>query len=670
MNRPLHRLWLAPVTFAVIALLRSPESVQAHAFLVSSSPAAGEHTRSSPTTLRLRFTETIAAAGSGRLTLEAGAHRIPLRGLTLGPDGATLVGSLPHLRGGIYLVRWQVVAADDGHLSVGTFAFAVGPRTALAGIADTGAAPTAWLGAVIGWLFLLGLVLGMGSLASELVIWRPLARTQPWQCPALPLRLPLLLALGTGLATFLLLVGTLAPRGAVSPLSPMAWGSALQTRAGMVTALALIFILYALAVSPLRPARASALIVLLMAGAATALRTHPAGVTTAWWAVPAAVIHVVLALVWTGLLLQLVLVLWRQHDAIPAPALFAAVRRYAHLALWSVSLVLLTGLAAAFVELRSPDQLLTGAYGRVLALKGGTVLIGLSLALFGRAAISDHGAERALALVRAVTRPEALMAVTVLALASLLSNTAPPYVPRHSGVAAAATPLGPPPPVGPALTLAGKAGWLEVYLTAAANRLLVRVFTPDDNATPTRLRDLTAQRPGMTRSTVLLPRPCGSGCFTLPFQWSRGSTRVRLRVSNAKWRGGRLSFTVPWPLLPPLRRGLTRVISTMRAQSAVRFTERVSSTPGAAFARTIRLSGTQFVAAEPYSVRLSGVRPLPRRRGQRQLILYLSGSNIWVHLWIGARERIQREVIVDPGHLIQRTFSYPRGSTSGYGKSS
>jgi len=65
--------------------------------------------------------------------------------------------------------------------------------------------------------------------------------------------------------------------------------------------------------------------------------------------------------------------------------------------------------------------------------------------------------------------------------------------------------------------------------------------------------------------------------------------------------------------------------------------------------------------SEPYTGRVSEVRRLPSGDGLTQLVLYLPGSSIWAHLWVDARRRLRREVLVPPSYLIQHTFSYPTG---------
>ena len=41
------------------------------------------------------------------------------------------------------------------------------------------------------------------------------------------------------------------------------------------------------------------------------------------------------------------------------------------------------------------------------------------------------------------------------------------------------------------------------------------------------------------------------------------------------------------------------------------------------------------------------------------MVIYLPGSQIWMHLWIDAHDRLVRDVIVAPHQLLEHTFSYP-----------
>jgi copper transport protein len=99
----------------------------------------------------------------------------------------------------------------------------------------------------------------------------------------------------------------------------------------------------------------------------------------------------------------------------------------------------------------------------------------------------------------------------------------------------------------------------------------------------------------------------------------------------------------------------------MRAQPMIAVRERVTSGPGASVQHAFQLSGRRFIASEPYTDRVPDVQKLPSGGNLTQVVVNLPGSNIWVQLSVDARDRVAREVIVSPGHLIQRSFSYPGG---------
>jgi len=113
-----------PATVLVLlASLVVAVPASAHAHLESSIPKSNAQLAEAPATLTLRFSE---AAQLTLLTLTTAGHAMPV---TLNPDakaGAELVVPLPALKPGSYQVQWRVIAADDGHVTHGTFSFTVG----------------------------------------------------------------------------------------------------------------------------------------------------------------------------------------------------------------------------------------------------------------------------------------------------------------------------------------------------------------------------------------------------------------------------------------------------------------------------------------------------------------------------------------------------------------
>jgi len=127
------------------------------------------------------------AARAARVTVTgADGHVAPLGPFAATGGGTELSAALPHLADGAYVVTWQVVSADDGHLSTGYFSFGVGSAafpTLTSGVSAT----TSWPQTLASWLALWGLSISAGGLLSEMLIWRPLARVPPDTAPPAPL---------------------------------------------------------------------------------------------------------------------------------------------------------------------------------------------------------------------------------------------------------------------------------------------------------------------------------------------------------------------------------------------------------------------------------------------------------------------------------------------------
>ena len=103
-----------------------PRLAAAHALVLESSPRSDEVVTVSPQRIFLRFNSRIEKALS-RVTLTGPAGRaVPLPVAAPDPPPNHLVVPVPPLEPGQYLVRWKVLSAD-GHVTEGTFRFAVAP---------------------------------------------------------------------------------------------------------------------------------------------------------------------------------------------------------------------------------------------------------------------------------------------------------------------------------------------------------------------------------------------------------------------------------------------------------------------------------------------------------------------------------------------------------------
>jgi copper transport protein len=625
---------------ALALLIAEPIQVEAHTFLVASSPAAGQRVVASPQLLQLEFTQPVVLGGTRVEIQSRGGRAIPTGALQRSADGTVITVRLPTLADSTYHVIWQALS-EDGHPSTGDFAFGIGAAAVLPAVTSGTASPTDWPEALATWVVIAGLALLLGTVVSRRWVWNATQLTG--ERPSLYM-LHVLVIAGT-LQEFTL---TAARVGAGSG----AIATAAATQAGFLALLTLGMTAGSAIGWRLRQARVA--IPWILAGlAAQALRGHP-GVSGELWQESAVVIHVVVAALWVGMLAHLVGGIWLRSAT--WEEISHAVRRYAALALASAALVVATGIVLALGEIRQPQQLLATMYGRILLLKAALVLVALLAAAWARGFRISRPRTPPLPGLRALTRVEVGLLIGVVGVASLLGSVAPP-APLASVAAARPLTLAPI-PTGPSLTVAGQAGWLEVYLTASARTMVLNVVTPtgSESAATVRLRRLVAHSPG-GQTVALSSRSCGPGCFREAYDWPAGTTAIDITVDATQWAGGILQFAVPWPPVPSDPALIARVVATLRAQRSVLIDERVTSGPGAKAENQFKVTGEQLLQSFPYGA--GQAYALPTSGTDREVVVYLPGSQIWMHLWIDAQDRLVGDVIVAPQHLLEHTFSYP-----------
>jgi methionine-rich copper-binding protein CopC len=94
----------------------------AHAKLQSSTPANNAKLTQAPKTLTLNFSE---AAQLAVLKLVRDGKEIPVPLDKGAKAGQTFTLTLPALTPGNYTVQWSAMAADDGHVTKGSFTFSI-----------------------------------------------------------------------------------------------------------------------------------------------------------------------------------------------------------------------------------------------------------------------------------------------------------------------------------------------------------------------------------------------------------------------------------------------------------------------------------------------------------------------------------------------------------------
>ena len=112
------------IIFFLILVVGSAR-LEAHAFLKDADPGVGSTVRTSPSQVRIRFTENIEPAVSSIQVFDASGKEVDKRDLHLDrSDHALLHVSLPSLGAGTYKVAWRVVSVDT-HVTSGSFTFRV-----------------------------------------------------------------------------------------------------------------------------------------------------------------------------------------------------------------------------------------------------------------------------------------------------------------------------------------------------------------------------------------------------------------------------------------------------------------------------------------------------------------------------------------------------------------
>ena len=112
--------------FVFLILVAASTRLKAHAFLKDADPRVGSTIQTSPSEVRIRFTENIEPAVSSIQVFDASGKEVDKRDLRVDrSDHMLLHISLPRLGVGTYKVVWRVVSVDT-HVTNGNFTFRVG----------------------------------------------------------------------------------------------------------------------------------------------------------------------------------------------------------------------------------------------------------------------------------------------------------------------------------------------------------------------------------------------------------------------------------------------------------------------------------------------------------------------------------------------------------------
>ena len=458
---------------STLAVLSLPVALWAHAHLRRSEPAANERLASSPSAIRLWFTERpelaftrvrLRGADSSEIALGAVAR------MTDEPMGVIASIATP-LRAGRYTVLWRTAAAD-GHASSGRFGFeltAAAPAVASVDTtrhapssnavvsADSVAAPSATsnVSAATRWVEFMALLAVVGAVVFQLGVLPRVARAMAGALPdetrveiadtarrlaqaALILLLIMTVSRLYGETRSILGPDRPIDRAAVGAILGTRWGIGWQVGAYGLVVAAIGFLL-------VRRRRGDAGWVVAAIGAAAAacspaLTGHASTTPPVGIAIVTDVAHVVAACAWLGTLLTLLFTALplvrgtRSMAGIGSGALVASLVRAFHpIALGCAAVVVASGLLATWLRLPTVASLWESDYGRVLLLKLAFVAVVVILGgINWRRLLPMLGDDGAARRITRTASAELTIAALVLAVTAVLVSTSPPEPARHA----------------------------------------------------------------------------------------------------------------------------------------------------------------------------------------------------------------------------------------------
>jgi copper transport protein len=498
----------AVVALAALVLLAGPVAAAlAHAELTSTDPASGSTVAQSPPKVVMTFSENPDPKASLVRILDSSGRTVPGVSPVEAVPGKPLelqVTLSSALGKGVYTVNWRSVSAIDGHVANGAFAFGVGVTPAPGSVRAVALLNTSgWTTALSSlgkWLLYAGLALFLGAASTCLFVLKG--------------RLPaggVLLLRAAALVAFVGFCAMVwAERDLIGARSLMPLFDTVEGKYLLALGVALVLCIVAVVCVDLWPARWS-LLCLGAAGALAVLAHVLAGhadAPSAWRIlnILAQWVHMCAIGVWVGGLAWLLLGIRGQSREERA----TAVEAFSRLATVTLVVVLATGVARSYAEVRTPSNLVHTTYGITLLVKVGLVVLVVALGALShyRWVPSLKTTEGAAHRFRLNSSGELALAASVLAVTAVLSGLAP----ATSAVATAA----PGASSGVTQSAADYATTVRVHLTVSPaavgeNSYAVTVDSYDsgqplESVTAVRLDFSLPSKPTLSGSTLALSK--------------------------------------------------------------------------------------------------------------------------------------------------------------------
>lgn len=387
------RRWL-PVLLLLVVLggLLTPTPAAAHAALEESDPAANAILPTAPTTATMKFTERLEPSYTRAELYNQAGELVPGASARIGDTEYLLVVDLPAgLPNGTYSILWRNLSLDDGHTAQGYIPFTIGTGADVQNIVPPAATveetgPPEWTKMVSRWITYLGVAVTIAVWPIWLFVLRP-AISPAWQAgPTLTRRVRgfavvgVVVALVGCLASLLVQAASLNSTGGLLEglrvtLGETRYGTLWLLRVGLI----LVYAASLFAVGWWRPWRRKLMaFVTLALGAAIpvsfSLISHaaaqPAGRETA---IAADALHLYSASIWAGGLFVILAALvptLRDLTAVGRQVVISRlVPRFSQIAVIAWSIMALTGIYAAWLEVGNLAALRQTPYGESLTIK-------------------------------------------------------------------------------------------------------------------------------------------------------------------------------------------------------------------------------------------------------------------------------------------------------------
>jgi copper transport protein len=419
------------VVLMAASLLVARGVAYAHAMLVSSDPAADSVLPSSPSRVRLVFSEPVEPTLASVSLLASDRRVVRLRVAGDPHDVYALIAPVTALAAAAYRLTWHVVSAD-GHPVGGSFVFWIGSKTASipAPTADDDSSATVTWGPAVGAApavpaLLQGLAVGCAMAVAGMLFFLVWTRRVGEAIPARAVSLTRLLVVAAPVLFALHFIAWLLNASPNHRLTNELLSAAFASGVARVELgrLAMsVLALWALRLAR-RPAIAVAfaIAVVLLSGATG----HSAAIQP-FVATPAKALHLLAASAWMGGLLWLLT--GHRGDA----TRFASdASRMSTVALWSAVAVAASGVAMGALFLSSPRDLISSVYGAVMVGKIAGLVILIGFGAYHRFRVlpslpDDPSTPPSFAVT---LRRELAVMVAVVLLGGWLAYVPPPHAP-------------------------------------------------------------------------------------------------------------------------------------------------------------------------------------------------------------------------------------------------